>query len=141
MKLRVRRTSPRAVIPRYAHPGDSGLDLHACLDGDILIPSGAVRLIGTGVAFEIPDGFEGQVRGRSGHSKRGILVHGGTIDAPYRGEVKVCIQNLSPNTITIEPGERVAQIVIAPVARVELVEVDALSESERGEGGFGSTGR
>lgn len=141
IEVRVKRLNPRAIIPTYARPGDAGIDLHACITEDIWLQPGSSVLIGSGVAFEIPEGYEGQVRGRSSYAKLGVIAHVGTIDSGYRGEVKVCLHNLGKTAVVIRPGNRVGQLVIAPVARAEIVEVDALSESERGEGGFGSTGR
>jgi len=148
ISVRIKRLRPGAIVPTYARPGDAGLDLHACIEQRIRLfglnascAEAVPKLIGTGIAIELPEGYEAQVRGRSGLSKNGLLVFPGTIDAGYRGEIKVCIQNLTQGTVTVHPGDRIAQLVIAPVARAELVEVDALSESERGEGGFGSTGR
>lgn len=136
---------PDAVLPAYHSDLAAGLDLSACLGAgeSISIEPGEIRLVATGVAVAIAPGFEGQVRPRSGLStKHGVTVPNapGTIDADYRGEVKVALINLGRAAFTIEHGMRVAQLVIAPVAHARVVEVEALDETSRGAGGFGSTG-
>jgi dUTP pyrophosphatase len=121
----------------------AGLDLPAAIAEPLSVEPGAIALIPTGLKLAIPEGYEGQVRPRSGLAvKHGLTVVNapGTIDADYRGEVKVALINLGPKPVTISRGDRLAQLVIAPVARAELVEVDELPESPRGEGGFGHTG-
>ena len=141
--LRVRRLDPAAVLPRRAHPGDAGYDLCA-LDALVLGP-GERAMVRTGIAIELPDGHAGWVVPRSGLAARhGIaLVNApGLIDAGYRGEVQVLLLNTDREAAyEVGAGERIAQLVIAAVATPEVVEVDALSESARAEGGFGSTGR
>ena len=130
--------------PRYETPHSAGMDLRAHLPGGIDLAPGQRVLVPTGLRLQIPPGYEGQVRPRSGLAlKRGLTVLNapGTIDADYRGEVGVILVNLSAEPQRIEPGERVAQLVIAPVARASWEEVDELDESERGGGGFGSTGQ
>jgi dUTP pyrophosphatase len=143
MSLRVVRLDPRAVLPSRAHAGDAGLDLYA-LEAATLQP-GERTAIGTGIAVEIPEGQAGLVLPRSGLAARhGIaLVNApGLIDAGYRGEVKVLLLNTDPTAeFEVAAGDRIAQLVIAAVAAPEVVEVDALAESARAEGGFGSTGR
>lgn len=122
----------------------AGLDLVAAIDAPIVLRPGERTGIGTGLAIELPPGFEAQVRPRSGLArKHGItLVNGpGTIDADYRGEIVVLVINHGAEPVPIAPGDRIAQLVIAPVVQAELVEVDELTETERGAGGFGSTGR
>ena len=114
------------------------MDLHA-LDAGILAPGGQIK-VGTGLAFEIPKGHEGQIRPRSGLSLRGITCHLGTIDSDYRGEVSVVLMNVGRLQFTWSVGDRIAQLVIAPVKRVALVEVPELDPTQRGEGGFGHTG-
>lgn len=129
-------------LPSYAHPGDAGLDLAARLDGPRLtLGLGAHVLIPCGFAFAIPDGHEGQVRPRSSMFKRGLHVALGTIDAGYRGEVLVGVWNFSDESVDIYHGDRIAQLVIAPVARCEVCEVGELDATARGAAGFGSTGR
>ncbi len=143
MELRVAKLNEEAVLPSRAHEGDAGLDLYAC-EAAHLGP-GERWSVGTGVAVEIPEGHAGLVLPRSGLARdHGIaLVNSpGLIDAGYRGEVRVLLLNTDPaETFRVEPGERIAQLVIAPVALAEPVEVESLTESARGDGGFGSSGR
>ena len=142
MDIAFQRLHPAAVLPRYAHPGDAGMDLCACEAADI--PPGGRALVRIGWAIALPDGWEGQVRPRSGLAlKRGVTVLNapGTIDAGYRGEVCVILANFGADPFHVEPGERIAQLVVAPVTRGNPVEVRALDATARGEGGFGSTGR
>jgi dUTP pyrophosphatase len=124
--------------------GAAGMDLCAALDADLVIEPGAWKLVPTGIAVAIPAGHEGQVRPRSGlAAKHGVtcLNAPGTIDEDYRGECKVILVNHGPEAFVVKHGDRIAQLVIAPVTRVEVEVVTELSETERGEGGFGSTGR
>lgn len=143
VELRVAKLKDGARVPTRAHDGDAGLDLYAC-EAAHLGP-GERWSVGTGIAVEIPDGHAGLVLPRSGLARdHGIaLVNSpGLIDAGYRGEVRVLLLNTDPaETFRIEPGGRIAQLVIAPVTAAEPVEVEALTESTRGDGGFGSTGR
>ena len=143
--VRFQRLRPTAAAaPRYHSEHAAGFDLAADLDQAITIPPLHRIAVPTGLAFAIPAGFEGQVRARSGRAlAEGLaLVNApGTIDADYRGEVKVILINLGDAPIEINHGDRIAQLVIAPVARAELIEVEALQESTRGGGGFGHTGR
>ena len=130
-------------LPAYETPESAGVDLRAHLEAPVALAPGERTLVPTGLRLEIPPGFEGQVRPRSGLAlKRGLTVLNapGTIDADYRGEVGVILINLSQEPQRLEPGERIAQLVFAPVARAELVEVECLTDSHRGTGGFGSTG-
>ncbi|MEZ6235531.1 MAG: dUTP diphosphatase [Phycisphaerales bacterium] len=143
--LPVRRLSPRAALPAYQTPGSAGLDLAACLpEGETLtLEPGTIRVVPTGLAVAIPPGYEGQVRPRSGlATKHAVTVANapGTIDSDYRGELKVALINLGPAPFTIEHAMRIAQLVIAPVARARIIETDALDDTGRGTGGFGSTG-
>ena len=134
----------RGAIPRYQSEHAAGLDLLAVLDEPLVLAPLGRAAVPTGIAVEIPSGFEGQVRPRSGRAlDEGLtLVNSpGTIDADYRGEVKVILVNLGQRPITIKPGERIAQLVIAPVARAQLIEVEQLGTTTRGPGGFGHTGR
>jgi dUTP pyrophosphatase len=143
-RVQLLRLRPDAFVPRYQTAEAAGLDLHACLDQPMTIVAGAVVAVPTGLAMAIPHGFEGQVRPRSGlAAKHAVTVANapGTIDSDYRGEVKVLLINLGQQPFVVQHGERVAQLVIAPVSRAELVVVDELAETERGSGGFGSTGR
>jgi dUTP pyrophosphatase len=131
-------------LPSYATPGSAGCDLRAALGAPLTLLPGARSLVPTGIAVAIPAGFEGQVRMRSGLAlKKGLsLLNGpGTIDSDYRGEIGVILANLGAEPVTIERGERIAQLVIAPVARMQLEEVAELPATSRHTGGFGSTGR
>ena len=137
------RIIDRRLLPRYESAGASGMDLKALLNEPVCIPPLSRARIPTGLFFEIPEGFEGQVRPRSGlASKWGVTVLNapGTIDQDYRGEVSVILINLGTEPFTIQDGDRIAQLVFAPVTKAVLVAADALSPTERGEGGFGSTG-
>jgi dUTP pyrophosphatase len=139
---RIRAESP--PMPRYQTEHAAGFDLAADLDGTLTLKPRERAAVPSGIALEIPAGFEGQVRARSGRAlAEGLaLVNApGTIDADYRGEIKVIMINLGDEPILIRPGDRIAQLVIAPVARAELLEVDELAASPRGAGGFGHTGR
>ena len=138
------RLRPDAIVPRYQTPDAAGMDLHAALDRPMQVEPGAVVAVPTGLAMAIPRGFEGQVRPRSGLARKHAITVAnapGTIDSDYRGEVMVLLINLGPQRFTIEPKDRVAQLVIAPVVQAEVEVVEQLSATERGAGGFGSTGR
>lgn len=140
--LKFKRLSNAISMPAYATDGASGLDLFAAQDyKEIWLESMERVLIPTGLAVEIPEGFEGQVRPRSSVSLKGLHVALGTIDSDYRGEIKIVVMNLDAHTQVIKQGDRIAQLVIAPVSRVIPVEVEKLSETTRGSSGFGSTGR
>lgn len=141
MLLKVKKLSPDAMVPHYAHPGDAGLDLFA--NETIELAPGASHIVKTGIAIELPPQTEGQVRPRSGlAAKHGITVLNtpGTIDEGYRGEVGVILINHSQTPYTIEHGAKIAQLVVKPVVFVEVEEVPELSDTQRGSGGFGSTG-
>ncbi len=131
-------------LPEYKTEGASGMDLLSSNEEDILLRPMERALVPTGLYMEIPEGYEGQVRARSGLAiKHGLtLINSvGTIDSDYRGEIKIPIVNLSTEDYTIQSGERIAQIIIAKYEKVSVVEVDEISESGRGTGGFGSTGK
>ena len=142
IKLPIKRLDPSVELPSYAYDGDAGLDLRS--NEDVTLEPFERRLVATGLAIAIPDGYAGFVQPRSGLALREGLSMANTpglIDAHYRGELKVCAINLDPhNPIHIERGERIAQLVIQKVPVVELEEVDELDETERGCGGFGSSG-
>lgn len=143
MEIRIKKTHPDAIIPTRAKPGDSGLDLHALLpDGPAFIRPGERQRFNTGIAVELPARHEGQVRSRSGLTSQGIVACGGlgTIDNGYRGDIGVTLFNLSFQGFTVRHGDRIAQLVVCPVAYPEVIEVAELSETERGVAGFGSTG-
>ena len=132
----------KAQLPAYRHDGDSGFDLIAAIDSPITLRMGEVWLVPTGLCFGIPEGYEIQVRPRSGLGLKGLTIPNapGTIDSGYTGEVKVPLTMLSRMPLEIRPGARIAQAVVAPVVRAELYQVDALDQTSRGAGGFGSTG-
>ena len=145
--LRCLRLRSTAILPAYQTAGAAGMDLCACAENDdeppITLLPGARKLVKTGLALAIPDGYEGQVRPRSGLAlKQGmtLLNSPGTIDSDYRGEVGVILINLGEAPVTIKPGDRIAQLVICPVTRAALREVEVLDETIRGAGGFGHTG-
>jgi dUTP diphosphatase len=145
LRLEVRRVAQRGPplpLPAYATDGAAGLDLRA--DEACTLAPGERRLVPTGLALALPQGHEGQVRPRSGLAVRhgiAMLNAPGTIDADYRGEVGVILVNLGQEPFEVKRGDRIAQLVVAPVARVEVAEVEALDGTARGAGGFGSTGR
>ena len=142
MELRIKRLDPGLPMPRYAHVGDAGLDLYSAEDATLA--PGHRQLIGTGIALAIPEGFAGFVQPRSGLAIRhglSLVNTPGLIDSHYRGELKVIAVNLDHETaIEIRRGDKIAQLVIQRVEYCELLEVDSLDETARGEGGFGSTG-
>ncbi len=131
-------------LPRYATAFSAGCDLRAAIETDLTITPGGRTLVPTGIAVAIPEGYEGQVRMRSGlaHDTGLALLNApGTIDSDYRGEIRVILANLGSEPVTLERGDRIAQLVIAPVARARFEKVDKLPETGRGGGGFGSTGK
>jgi dUTP pyrophosphatase len=144
IRLRVTHVgSVRVPLPRYETDGAAGMDLRAAIAEPLSIAPLARVRVPTGLSFSIPAHFEGQVRPRSGLAARSgvtVLNSPGTIDSDYRGEVQVVLINLGNVPVTIAPFERIAQLVIAPVARADLVEVDVLESTPRGSGGYGSTG-
>ena len=144
LRIRVRRVGTTEVpLPRHQTRGSAGMDLHAAIPAPITIEPLARHLVPTGLAFAIPEGFEGQVRPRSGLAlKHGITVLNtpGTIDSDYRGEVAVILVNLGGAPVTIAPGDRIAQMVFARHATCELEVVASLDDTDRGAGGYGSTG-
>jgi dUTP pyrophosphatase len=142
--VRFTRLAPWAHVPAYSTGHAAGMDLHAAVGTPVTLKPGEIRLIPTGIAIEIPSGFEGQVRPRSGLAlKHGISIVNapGTVDADYRGEVGVILINLGKKPFAVEPGDRIAQLVIAPVVRAALREAATLKQTARGAGGFGHTGK
>jgi len=130
-------------LPRYATEHSAGMDVCAAVEGDVVLKPGETLLVPTGFAIALPEGFEAQVRPRSGLAIKhqiGILNSPGTIDADYRGEVKVILTNFGKTDFTVRRGDRIAQLVVGPYTRVSWEEQEALSETERGAGGFGHTG-
>ena len=143
-RVLIQKLRADAVVPRYMTAHAAGLDLAAALDEPIVLATGERTAIPTGLAIKLPDGYEAQVRPRSGLARdHGItLVNSpGTIDSDYTGEIVVLVINHGDRAVRIEPGQRIAQLVIAPVVQAELCEVDELPATGRGAGGFGSTGR
>jgi len=141
MTLRFKRIHPDAVLPSYAHPSDAGMDVRSV--ADLMIAPGARALVPTGLVMLLPPQYEAQVRPRSGLAlKSGVTVLNtpGTIDSGYRGEVGVILMNLGTEDFQVKKGDKIAQIVIAPVKQPEIVETDSIDETDRGVGGFGSTG-
>ena len=131
-------------LPAYATAGSAGCDLRAAIEAELTITPGGRTLVPTGIAVAIPEGYEGQVRIRSGlahDAGLAILNAPGTIDSDYRGEIRVIVANLGPEPVTLHRGDRIAQLVIAPVARARFAPVEELPGSQRGAGGFGSTGK
>jgi dUTP pyrophosphatase len=142
-RVKFQKLRPGALVPKYMSAGAAGLDLASAADEAITVAAGARVAVPTGLAFEIPQGFEGQVRPRSGLARKvGLTVVNapGTIDSDYRGEVQVLLINLGDAPHVIQPGDRIAQLVIAPVTIAELEETTQLSDTTRGAGGFGHTG-
>ena len=142
MKLKIVNTSDNP-LPEYETTGSAGVDLRAQLQEPVMLKPLQRALIPTGLYIELPDGYEAQVRPRSGLAlKKGVTVLNspGTIDSDYRGEIKVIMINLSNETTVINTGERIAQLIVAKYEKVQFKEVDELNETERGEGGFGHTG-
>ena len=142
-ELPVLRLDPGLPLPAYAHPGDAGADLRAA--AEVVLPPGGRATVGTGIAIAVPDGYAAFVHPRSGLAARhGItLVNApGTVDAGYRGEVRVVLLNTDPSEpFTVHRGDRIAQLVVQPVTRVSFLDAAELPPTPRGEGGFGSTGR
>ena len=142
-EILIKRLSKEVSLPKYETSGSSGMDLAANIDANINIDPGKTAIIPTGLALSIPKGFEVQIRPRSGlaaKQKISVLNTPGTIDADYRGEIKVILINLGHEPFKVEKGLRIAQMVVCPIVQAQLKEVDDLSETERGKGGFGSTG-
>ncbi len=143
MRVNIKKLNENAKIPTYGSEYAAGADLYACTDGDTVILPGETKLIGTGLAIEVPLGYGAFIYARSGlASKRGLAPANkvGVVDADYRGEIMVALHNHSSEAQTVLCGERIAQMVIAPFLTAEFCEVESLSDTQRGEGGFGSTG-
>ena len=144
MKMNVKRTNPYAILPRYATAGAAGMDLTACLDEPLTLSPGQRALVPTGIAIALPPQHVGLIFARSGLAvKQGLTLSNGVgvIDCDYRGEVQVGLIHLGSEPYTIQPGERIAQLAVMPVVQVQPVEVEELNGTERGVGGFGSTGK
>lgn len=146
--VRIQRLRPAEdadiPLPRYMTPGSAGMDIHAAVAGDTAIARGAIALLPTGFAMALPEGYEAQIRPRSGLAVKhgiGLINSPGTIDGDYRGEVKIAVINLGPEPYTVRRGDRIAQMIVQRVDRAEIVEVPALEATGRHAGGFGHTGR
>ena len=142
-KILIKKLNQRAIIPKYETLGASGLDLSANLEKNIVLKPGEKCLVPTGIAVTIPNGYEFQIRPRSGLAMKNsitVLNTPGTIDADYRGEIKVIIINLGNKNFEIANGTRIAQMVLCPISKAKLLEVNDLDNTTRGDGGFGSTG-
>jgi len=142
--IKALKADPRIELPKYESEGAAGMDLRAFLDKEVELPPMGRTKISTGLKLEIPEGFEAQVRPRSGLAiKKGLTVLNspGTIDSDYRGELEIILINLGADNVIIKDGERIAQLVIAPVCNAELVQADILEATKRGSGGFGSSGQ
>jgi dUTP pyrophosphatase len=141
--LKVTKAHERVQLPSYESEGAAGLDVRAFLDSDLNIPPMGRVKIPTGLRIEIPPGFEGQIRPRSGLAARyglTVLNSPGTVDSDFRGEIEIILINLGENNVAVKDGDRIAQLVLAPVCRAELLETETLPSTGRGSGGFGSTG-
>ena len=143
IKILIKRLSKEVSLPKYETSGSSGMDLAANINTNIELDSGKSTIIPTGLSLAIPEGYEVQIRPRSGLAAKNnisVLNTPGTIDADYRGEIKVILINLSDKTFIIEKGLRIAQMVVCPIIQAELEEVNELDNTTRGKSGFGSTG-
>lgn len=143
INVNLKKLNPKATIPTYGSANAAGADLYACLDAPVTIEPGDTYLVPTGLAMELPEGYAGLIYARSGlASKKGLAPANkvGVVDSDYRGQIMVALHNHSKVAATIEHGERVAQLVVTPYIMSIFNEVDALDDTERGEGGFGSTG-
>jgi len=142
--VNIKKLDKNAIVPTYGTEYSAGADLYACMTEDIVVAPGKTEFIHTGISLEIPAGFAGLVYARSGLScKKGLAPANkvGVIDADYRGEIMVALHNHSDESVTVAHGDRIAQLVITPFLHVVFNEVDTLSDTVRGEGGFGSTGK
>lgn len=142
--VRVKKLSPNAIVPTYGSAEAAGADLYACLDDSVTIEAGETAFIPTGIALEVPKGCAGLVFARSSMgAKRGLAPANkvGVIDSDYRGEIRVVLHNHGKIAQRIEPGDRIAQFLIVPVMTPEYLEAECLSDTDRGQGGFGSTGK
>ena len=144
LQVKIKKLSEKAILPTYGSPHSAGADLYACIDEDIIVEPGKTVFVKTGLAMEIPVGFAAFIYARSGLAcKKGLAPANkvGVVDCDYRGEVMVALHNHSDEARTVSVGERIAQLVIAPYYTADFCECDELSDTVRGEGGFGSTGR
>lgn len=146
MEIKIKRIDEKfkdVQLPEYATKGSAGMDVRAAVDDEIILSAGKIKMVPTNLSVEIPEGYEIQVRPRSGLAAKfgiGIVNSPGTIDSDYRGEIKIIMINFGEEDFKIMRGDRIAQIVISKVCQADLVEVNILKETRRGEGGFGHTG-
>jgi len=143
VSVKIQKIHPRILLPQYESEGAAGMDIRAFLDSDAVIPSLGRAKIPTGLKIQLPAGFEAQLRPRSGLAANygvTLLNSPGTVDSDYRGEIEIILVNLSGNEVIIKDGQRIAQLIIAPVCRAGIIHADALDETMRGSSGFGSTG-
>ena len=144
VKILIKKTSKEVITPKYKTDGSSGVDLSAFLDKEVVIKPNSSELIPTGLQVAIPEEFEIQIRPRSGLAAKesiGVLNSPGTIDSDYRGELKIILFNHGKEDFIINNGDRIAQMVLVPIIKMEFEEVDSLPDTVRGQGGFGSTGK
>ncbi len=139
MKIKIKRLHPDAIIPNYAHPGDAGMDLYS-VEEDFVLKPGERAKIKTGISIELPPGYVSLVWDKSGVGSKGIKTFGGVLDSGYRGEYIIMLANLSPEYFEVKKGQKIAQLLIQKVEAPEIEESHELSETSRGDGGFGSTG-
>ncbi len=137
--IKIKKLNEEAILPKYANPGDAGMDFFA--NEEVIIKPNQRKLVNTGIAMAIPSGYVGLIWDKSGiASKYGIKTMAGVIDSSYRGEIKILLHNLSAEEFKVEKGAKIAQMLIQPVEQRDIIEVDGLDETKRGTGGFGSTG-
>jgi len=140
VKIKIKKINEKAILPNYAHPGDAGLDLYSC--EDYVLKSGERKLFKTGLTIELPEGYVALIRDKSGLAyKNGITVLGGVIEHTYRGDYGIILLNTGKEDFAVSKGQKIAQLLIQPIISAEVEEVEELSETLRGEGGFGSTGK
>lgn len=138
--IKIKKLKPEATIPSYAHPGDAGMDLHSC--EDYILKPGERKLFGTGLSFQLPEGYVSLFWDKSGLAfKNGVTVLAGVIEHSYRGEYGVVLLNTSQENFEVKKGQKIAQVLIQPICTAQVEQVEELSETKRGEGGFGSTGK
>lgn len=139
VKIKIKKLHPRAIIPKYAHEGDAGMDLFSV--EDLILKPKHRALVKTGLSIELPKGYVSLIWDKSGIALKGIKTMGGVIEHTYRGEYKIIVVNLSSENYEIKKGQKIAQLLIQKIETAEIEEVDELSETTRGDGGFGSTGK
>ncbi len=138
VNIKIKKLNPEAIAPSYAHSGDAGLDLCSC--EEFILQPHERHLTSTGLSIEIPEGFVALIWDKSGVANKGIKTMGGVIEYTYRGEYKVILYNTGKESFEVKKGQKIAQLLIQPIMTARIEEVDELSETERGDGGFGSTG-